>query len=233
MEFHLQRRIEQHGFAFHLINIRLQFIDFMRPVLCHNKQRLWRNFLYVFDPLFIKPRRNMFDRIKTKTVALCLFHHPARPVFNLFRHGMIAEIDILTHQIIEITEFIINLIVPAFAGVVVNNFKYAIFIRIFDMVDTAKTFEIPDKLRVLPGTGGEGVTRPAFALNDFFVNLRTVISIYTLHANSFFFIRAHFVVDYHVQQHRNVITFQSINGGQQLCFIAIFSRDAAFLIKLA
>ena len=30
------------------------------------------------------------------------------------------------------------------------------------MVDTAKTFEIPDKLRVLPGTGGEGVTRPAF-----------------------------------------------------------------------
>ena len=45
----------------------------------------------------------MFDRIKTKTVALRLFHHPARPVFNLFRHGMIAEIDILTHQIIEIT----------------------------------------------------------------------------------------------------------------------------------
>ena len=101
------------------------------------------------------------------------------------------------------------------------------------MVDTAKTFEIPDKLRVLPGTGGEGVTRPAFALNDFFINLRTVISIYTLHANSFFFIRPHFVVDYHVQQHRNVITFQSVNGGQQLCFIAIFSRDAAFLIKLA
>lgn len=128
----------------------------------------------------------MFDRIKTKTVALRLFHHPARPVFNLFRHGMIAEIDILAHQIIEITEFIINLIVPAFAGVVVNNFKNAIFIRVFDMVDTAKTFEIPDKLRVLPGTGGEGVTRPAFALNDFFINLRTVISIYTLHANSFF-----------------------------------------------
>ena len=100
------------------------------------------------------------------------------------------------------------------------------------MVDTAKTFEIPDKLRVLPGTGGEGVTRPAFALNDFFINLRTVISIYTLHANSFFFIRAHFVVDYHVQQHRNVITFQGVNGGQQLCFITIFSRDAAFLIKL-
>ena len=41
---------------------------------------------------------------------------------------------------------IINLIVPAFAGVVVNNFKYAIFIRVFDMADTAKTFEIPDKL---------------------------------------------------------------------------------------
>ena len=51
-EFHLQRRVKQHGFAFHLINIRLQFIDLCDQYSSHNKQRLWRNFLYVFDPLY-------------------------------------------------------------------------------------------------------------------------------------------------------------------------------------
>lgn len=66
------------------------------------------------------------------------------------------------------------------------------------MVDIVKIFEILDKLRVLFGTGGEGVTRLVFIFNDFFVNLRTVISIYTLYANSFFFIRVYFVVDYYI-----------------------------------
>ena len=59
---------------------------------------------------------------------------------------MVTEIDIFAHEIIEVAHFIVDLIVPAIAGVVINNFEYAIFIGIFDMVDTAKTFIVPDKL---------------------------------------------------------------------------------------
>jgi hypothetical protein len=52
-----------------------------------------------------------------------LIHHPARPVFDLLGDGVITKIDIFAHQIIKITQLIINLIVPAFAGVIVNDFK--------------------------------------------------------------------------------------------------------------
>jgi hypothetical protein len=100
----------------------------MGPVFRHDKQRLVGDLLNVLNPLFVKPGGNMFYRIQTKTVALRLLHDPAGPVFDLFGHGVIAKVDILAHQIIEVTHLIINLIVPAFAGVVVDDFKDAVFI---------------------------------------------------------------------------------------------------------
>lgn len=78
------------------------------------------------------------------------------------------------------------MIVLVFVGVVVNNFKNVIFVRVFDMVDIVKIFEILDKLWVLFGMGGEGVMCLVFIFNDFFVNLCMVISIYMLYVNSFF-----------------------------------------------
>lgn len=44
MEFHLQRGVEQHGFALDLLDIVLQFVDFVGPVFGHDKQRFWRDF---------------------------------------------------------------------------------------------------------------------------------------------------------------------------------------------
>lgn len=90
------------------------------------------------------------------------------------------------------------MIVLVFVGVVVNNFKNVIFVRVFDMVDIVKIFEILDKLWVLFGMGGEGVMCLVFIFNDFFVNLCMVISIYMLYVNSFFFICVYFVVDYYI-----------------------------------
>ncbi len=66
MKFHLQRRVEQHGFPVGLIDVRLQFIHFMRPVFCDNKQRFWRNRLYMLNPFFIKPGGYMFYRVGRK-----------------------------------------------------------------------------------------------------------------------------------------------------------------------
>ena len=77
----------------------------------------------------------MLNGVQTKTVAARLFHDPAGPVF-----------DLLGHQVIEVAHLIINLIVPAFAGVVVDDFKDAVFIGVFNMVDAAEAFVVPDKL---------------------------------------------------------------------------------------
>ena len=89
------------------------------------------------------------------------------------------------------------------------------------MVDTAKTFEIQINCEYCPAFGRQGrITRPAFALNDFFVNLRTVISIYTLHANNFFSSAPILWLTTASNSTTNVITFQGVNGGQQLCFNA-------------
>ena len=174
----------------------------------------------------------MFYRVETKTITLRLFHDPTRPVFDLFRDRMIAKIDILAHQVIEITQFIINLIVPALSGVVINDFKNAIFIGVFDMVNATKAFEIPNELRIFSCTGREGITRPAFAFDNFIINLRAIIFVDSLNTNRFFFVRAHLVIHYHIQQDGNIVTFQGIDRAKQLRFITIFGRNGAFLIKL-
>ncbi|MND91944.1 hypothetical protein D3C80_840860 [compost metagenome] len=75
------------------------------------------------------------------------------------------------------------------------------------MINAAKAFEIPDKLRILSAADREGVACPGFAFDDFFIDLGSVLLINALHTDGLFFIRTHFVVHHHVQQHRNVITF--------------------------
>lgn len=135
MEFHLQGGIEQHRLSIDLVNIGLQFIHFVGPVFRHDKQRLRCNFLNVLNPLLIKPGGNVFDGVQTKTVTASLFHDPAGPVFDLLSDSMVAKINVFAHQIIKITHLIINLVVPAFTGVVVDDFKNAVFIGVFNMVD--------------------------------------------------------------------------------------------------
>ncbi len=146
---------------------------------------------------------------------------------------MVTEIDIFAHQIVEITHFVIDLIVPAFAGVVIDDFEDAILIGVFDVVDAAKAFVIPDELRILSGAGREGVAGPGFALDDLIIDLCAILFVHTLNANVLFLIGAHFVVNHHVQQHRDVITFERINGFQKLGFITVFGGNTAFLVKLA
>ncbi len=233
VEFHLQRGIKQHGFALDLVNIGLQFVHLVRPVFRHDKQRLVGDLLNVLYPLFVKPGGNMLDGVQTKTVAARLFHDPAGPVFYFLGDGMVAKVDVFAHQIIEVTHLVIDLVVPAFAGVVVDDFKNAVFIGVFNMIDTAEAFVIPDKLRILPGAGREGVACPCFTLNDLISDLRAVLFIHALYADRLFLICPHFMVDHHVQQYGNVVAFEGVDGLQQLRFVTIFCGDAAFLIKLA
>lgn len=147
----------------------------------------------------------MFYRIETKTVTLGLFHHPARPVFYLLGDGVITKVDVFAHQVIEIAQLAINLVVPALAGIVIDDLKDAVLVRIFDVVDAAEAFEIPDKLRVLTATRREGVTGPAFAVDDLIRNLRAILFVDSLYADALFLVRPHFVIYHHVEQHRDVI----------------------------
>ena len=149
----------------------------------------------------------MLDGIEAKTVALGLLHHPACPVFNLLGDGVVTKINIFAHQIIKVAEFVIHLIVPAFSGVIIDDFENAVFGGVFDMVDAAEAFEVPDKLRVLTRAGREGVAGPGLTFDNLIVNLRAIIGVYALDANVFFLIGPHFVVDHHVQQYRNVVVF--------------------------
>ena len=205
----------------------------MGPVFRHDKQRLVGDLLDVLNPLFVEPGGNMLDGVQAKAVATRLFHDPAGPVFDLLGDGVIAKVDIFAHQIIEVTHLIINLIVPAFAGVVVDDFKNAVFIRVFNVVDAAEAFVVPDKLGILPGAGREGVAGPGFALDDLIVDLRAILLVHALNADGLFFIGTHFVVHHHVQQHGNVVALEGVDGFQQLRFVTVFRGDTAFLVKLA
>ncbi|EHC38506.1 hypothetical protein SeGA_1600, partial [Salmonella enterica subsp. enterica serovar Gaminara str. A4-567] len=62
---------------------------------------------------------------------------------------MIAKIDIFTHQIVEITHLIINLIVPAIAGIVIDDLKNAVFVGILDVINAAETVIVPNKVGIL------------------------------------------------------------------------------------
>ncbi|MNB83412.1 hypothetical protein D3C75_302490 [compost metagenome] len=88
---------------------------------------------------------------------------------------MIAKVDVLAHQVVKIAHLGIDLIVPAFAGVVIDDLEDAVFIGVFNMVDAAEAFVIPDKLRVLTGPYREGVAGPGLALDDLIVNLGAIV----------------------------------------------------------
>ena len=167
----------------------------------------------------------MFNRIKAEASAPGLLHYPARPVFNLLGNRPIAKIDIFAHQIVEVAHFIIDLIVPSVAGVVIDEFKHAIFIRILYMIDPAEALIVPDEFRVFTGAGGEGVTRPGLALNNLIRDLRTIVLINALNAYRLFFIGPHFVVNHNVKQHGDIVLAQRGDCGEELVFIAIFGGD--------
>ena len=146
---------------------------------------------------------------------------------------MIAKIDVFAHQIIKITQLIINLIVPAFAGVVVNDFKNPVFGWILDMVNAAEAFKVPNELRILASAGREGIARPAFALDNLIIYLRAILGVNALDADLFFLISAHFVVNHHVQQYGNIIVLKCVNRRQQLVFITVFGGDGSLLVEFA
>jgi hypothetical protein len=56
--------------------------------------------------------------------------------------------------------------------------------------------------------------------------LRAILGVNPLDAD-LFLIRAHFVVNHHVQQYGNIIVFQRVNRRQQLVFIAVFGGDGS------
>lgn len=130
---------------------------------------------------------------------------------NLFRNRVIAKIAIFAHQIVEITHLIIDLIVPSIAGIVVEDLNNTVFVGIFDVINAAETVVVPNKVGILTRAGREGVACSAFAFNDIVIDLRAVILTYALNANTFFFVRAHFVVHDYIEQHRNVIFFERVD----------------------
>ena len=146
---------------------------------------------------------------------------------------MIAKINVFAHQIIKITQLIIDLIVPAFSGVIVNDFKNPVFGWVLDMVNAAEAFKVPNELRVLASAGREGIARPAFALDNLIIYLRAILGVNALDADLFFLISAHFVVNHHVQQYGNIIVLKCVNRRQQLVFIAVFGGDGSLLVEFA
>ena len=225
MKFHLQWGIEQHRLALDQVDILLELFHLMGPILRDNKQRLRRHLLDVLDPRFVKPGGDMLHGVKTKTIAAGLLHDPARPIFDLLGDGVITKINVGAHQVVEVTKLIVDLLVPAFTGVIVDDFKHTVFRRILNVVDAAKAFVVPDKLRILPGPHRKGIASPCLTLNDLLGNLGAIVLIDALHLQSFFFIGAHFVVHHHIQQHGDIMLFQSLHRRQQLRFIAIFGGD--------
>lgn len=132
----------------------------------------------------------------------------------LFTAMLLISWGVIRHMvknmIVEITQLIINLIVPAIAGIVIDDLKNAVFVGILDVINAAETVIVPNKVGILARAGREGVARPAFAFNDVVIDLRAVILIHALNANTFFFVCAHFVVHDDVEQHRNIIFFERV-----------------------
>lgn len=88
----------------------------------------------------------MFDCVKMKIVVVGLFYYLVCLVFDFFGYCMIVEIDIGVYQIVKVVEFIIDLFILFFVGVIVDDFKYIVFCWVFDVVNVVKIFVVLDKL---------------------------------------------------------------------------------------
>ncbi len=84
----------------------------------------------------------MFYRVRAKAVTVGLFHDPTSPIFNLLRNRVIAKNRYFHPSEVEITHLIINLIVPAIAGIVIDDSKCRL-VGILDMINAAETVIVP------------------------------------------------------------------------------------------
>ncbi len=175
----------------------------------------------------------MLGGVQAEAVARQAFQQPARPVFELLRHGGIAELHVGPHQIVVVAFFVVNLIVPAVVAIVVGDFEHPFVVRLLNVIDAAEACVIPDKLGMHALTAGKSEAGVGQRVEALVVDVVAVVGVHLEHVYLFFLVRAKLVVEHHVVEYPHAVFAQRSGGVFECRLVAVFGGYAAFLVKFA
>lgn len=181
----------------------------------------------------MKNQWNVLGGVRAEAVARQAFQQPARPVFELLRHGGIAELHVGAHQIVVVAFFVVDLIVPAVVAIVVGDFEHPFVVRLLNVVDAAEACVIPDKLGMHATAAGKGEAGVGQRVEALVVDVVAVVGVHLEHVYLFFLVRAELVVEHHVVEYPHAVFAQRSGGVFERRLIAVFGGHAAFLVKFA
>src|SRR5450631_571891 len=120
---------------------------------------------------------DMFNRIQPYAVESRLFPIPFPPTFQFVPYGGISEIDIVIHQIVVITFFVVDDLVPSVAVIVLDSVNGGLLCPVI-IVYSAETAIIPDELRIFSFSPREGEAGKGLYIECFAGELSPVLGVY-------------------------------------------------------
>lgn len=136
-------RRQKHGTLVDQFEIAFQRLEIGVPIFRHDEQIRIDRFAHMADPVTEEPGRDVFCGVQAEAINLHLLGEPAAPIFEFLVNRPVPELDIRTHQIVEIAVFLIDFLIPFPIAIFVDEAENAVFGRLLDMVDTAEALQVP------------------------------------------------------------------------------------------
>ncbi len=202
--------IEKHQLLVDEFEIALQGLKIGVPIFRYDEKIGVNSLAHMADPVAEEPCRNMFRSIQTEAVHLDLLGKPAAPIFELFIDGPIAKLDIRAHQIVEIAVLLVDFLVPLTVAILVDEPENAVFGRLFDVIDAAETFLVPDEFGMRAASAGKGETCVSECGKILVVDIRAIVGIDAANPYLFLLVGTHLVIENDVVNDTDAILFQRL-----------------------
>ena len=165
VEVEVERDIEQAQSAI-ITDERPQFTKVSAPVFADREELLAGNITHAVEPCHREVASHVFQRIHTQAVNTRCFEIPGSPFDQVIHDFGIGQVDVGAHQVVKVTELVIDVFVPLFTFEQPEPLAPGRFIP----VGSVKTRPVPFKIRVRASTTWERESRPdldLFRVADF------------------------------------------------------------------
>ena len=166
----------------------------------------------------------MFYSVQSYSIEAGGVAIPFSPFFQFFPNGRIPGFDVVIHQVIVISLFVIDDIFPSFA-VIIKNAVDGCFLCFVVIVDPGETMEIPDKVGVFSFPAGECEFCVGFDVKWFADKFCPVFGVYFPDLYQLRFVTACLMIQDNVHIHLHAGIVDRFYGVHIFLFCAIFCPD--------
>lgn len=210
------------------MQVRGQLARVTRPILPHGNAGMIAVSLHRAQPWREESGVDAFHRIETEAVHSCGRRIPYAPIRKLPGDLRFVDIDVISHDVIEVAAFMAHIVAPLLA-VETHDARRAIIGRVIGAGEIAP---VPFECRIHAAAFGEIVYGVQGAFDHGGVASRAVVHIHFMCAHRFRSIGTHAVVEHDVREYTNTIALHRANRLKVLHAGAVFGGNRAFGIEL-